>query len=116
MIMMSTWACLIIFALIIPLLFVFTPPRHPREIPSVPFWVTLLPVLFDVDQQQIFEQYIATRLYRHGAIKLFFAGQWNIIVERPEFISEVLKREQIYNKSGNQKKIPHSVLADFLGE
>ncbi|KAF4766472.1 hypothetical protein HAV15_010488 [Penicillium sp. str.  len=112
--MMSTWAFLIIFALIIPLLFLFTPPRHPREIPSVPFWVTLLPVLFDIDQQQIFEQYIATRLYRHGAIKLFFAGQWNIIVERPEFISEVLKREQIYNKSGNQKKIPHSVLADFL--
>ena len=114
--MMSAWVLLVIVALIILLLFVLIPPRNPREIPSVPFWVTLLPILFDIDQQQIFEQYIATPLYKHGAIKVFFGGQWNIIVERPEYISEVLKREQIYNKSGNQKKIPHSILADFLGK
>ena len=114
--MMSTWVLLVIVALIILFLFVLTPPRHPHEIRSAPFWVTLLPILFDIDQQQIFEQYIAAPLYEHGAIKVFFGGRWNIIVERPEYISEVLKREQIYNKSGNQKKIPHSVLADFLGE
>ncbi|CAG7922179.1 unnamed protein product [Penicillium olsonii] len=113
--MMTTCVLLVIVALIILFLFVLTPPRNPHEIRSAPFWVTLLPILFDIDQQQIFEQYIAAPLYEHGAIKVFFGGRWNIIVERPEYISEVLKREQIYNKSGNQKKIPHSVLADFLG-
>lgn len=113
--MMSTLIVLVVITLIIPLVFVLRPPWHPRQIPSVPFWITLLPLFFEIDQQQIFKQYIAGPLYEHGAIKIFFGGRWNVIIQRPAFISEVLKKEQIYNKSGNQKKIPHSVLAEFLG-
>lgn len=96
--------------------YILTPPLHPRRIPAAPFWITLLPLFYDLDQEDIFRQYIAAPLYTHGAIKIFFGGQWNVILQRAPYVSEVFKKEQIYHKSGNQKKIPHSLLAEFLGQ
>lgn len=97
--------------------FVFLlPPRHPKSIPAVPFWVALLPFFKDVDQSDIFRKYIEEPLRTHGAIKLFFGAQWNVLVHRPSFLVEIFRDEDLYQKSGNQKKIPHSVLAAFLGK
>ncbi|KAK3900200.1 cytochrome P450-DIT2 [Staphylotrichum tortipilum] len=92
------------------------PPKYPTNIPAVPFWVALIPFFKDVDQSDIFRAYIEQPLRTHGAVKLFFAGQWNILVHKPSYVAEILKDDHIYEKSGNQKKIPHSVLAEFLGE
>ncbi|WEW54883.1 cytochrome P450-dit2 [Emydomyces testavorans] len=95
---------------------VFFPPHHPRNIPSVPFWVTLLPLFFDVDQEETYRKYIQKPLQKHGAIKIFFGGQWNLLIQRSSYMNEIFKNEEIYQKSGNQKKIPHSVFAEFLGD
>ncbi|KAJ2901403.1 hypothetical protein MKZ38_001885 [Zalerion maritima] len=92
------------------------PPTHPRNIPAVPFWVVLLPFFFDVDQEETFKRYIQDPLLKHGAVKIFFGAQWNILVQRPEYVAQIFKNEDLYQKSGNQKKIPHSVLAEFLGD
>lgn len=92
------------------------PPQQPYGVPAVPFWVSLLPLIKDVDQEEVFLHYIAPLLREKGAVKVFFAGQWNVLVQRPSLVAEIFKREDIYHKSGNQKKIPHSVLAEFLGE
>lgn len=91
------------------------PPRYPENIPTIPFWVALIPFFKDVDQSDIFRQYIDKPLRTHGAVKFFFAAQWNILVHKPSYIAEIFKDEDLYEKSGNQKKIPHSVLAQFLG-
>ncbi|RAL10132.1 cytochrome P450 [Aspergillus homomorphus CBS 101889] len=91
------------------------PPQQPYGVPTVPFWVSLLPLIKDVDQEEVFLHYIAPLLREKGAVKMFFGGQWNVLVQRPSLVLEMLKREDIYHKSGNQKKIPHSVLAEFLG-
>ncbi|KAK2589701.1 cytochrome P450-dit2, partial [Conoideocrella luteorostrata] len=92
------------------------PLREVRGIPTIPFWVALLSLVKDVDQQDLFTEYIDQPLRKHGAVKLFFAAQWNVLVHRPAYIAEIFKHENIYQKSGNQKKIPHSVLASFLGD
>lgn len=92
------------------------PPREPKHIPSVPFWVTLLPLFKDVDQQVIFNTYIRDGLQRHGAIKIFFGSQWNVLIQKPAFLTQIFKHEDQYQKRGNQKKIPGSVLASFLGD
>ncbi|KAK3291771.1 cytochrome P450 [Chaetomium fimeti] len=92
------------------------PPQYPHNVPAVPFWVALIPFFKDVDQSDIFRKYIEGPLHRHGAVKLFFGAQWNILVHRPSYLLEIFKHEDVYQKSGNQKKIPHSVLADFLGD
>lgn len=92
------------------------PPKHPANIPAVPFWVALIPFFKDVDQSDIFRKYIQQPLREYGAVKLFFGAQWNILVHRPSYLAEIFKDEDLYQKSGNQKKIPHSVLAEFLGD
>lgn len=95
--------------------FFLIPPKYPQNIPAIPFWVALIPFFKDVDQSDIFRKYIDKPLRTHGAVKLFFGAQWNILVHRPSYVTEIFRNEDIYQKSGNQKKIPHSVLAYFLG-
>jgi hypothetical protein len=92
------------------------PPKHPQNIPAVPFWVTLIPFIADVDQEETYRKYLEKPLQKYGAVKIFFGARWNILVQRSSYIAEVFKDEDAFEKSGNQKKIPHSVLADFLGQ
>ena len=92
------------------------PPKHPQGIPAVPFWVTLIPFFKDVDQSEIFGKYIEEPIRIHGAVKLFFAARWNVLVHRPRYLAEIFKHGGVYEKSGNHKKIAHSVLAEFLGD
>jgi cytochrome P450 len=97
--------------------YVFTPPRQfPKDIPTIPFYYALLPLFFDVDQAENYKRYLKDPLAKHGAVKIFFGGQWNILVTKPEYISEVLRHEDVYAKSGNNVKIPHSVIAAYTGE
>ncbi|KAF2819794.1 putative cytochrome P450 [Ophiobolus disseminans] len=97
--------------------YLFTPPRHfPKNIPTIPFYYALLPLFFDVDQAENYKKYLKEPLAKYGAVKIFFGGQWNILVTRPSYISEVLRHEDIYAKSGNNVKIPHSVIAAYTGE
>lgn len=92
------------------------PPKEPRGIPVIPFWVALIPLFKDVDQQDMFDKYIDKPLRTHGAVKMFFASKWNVLVHQPAYLNQVFKHENQYQKTGNHKKIPGSVLASFLGD
>ncbi len=99
------------------LVHLFTPPRDfPKDIPTIPFYYTLLPLIQNNDQVDLYRKYLERPLTEYGAVKLFFGGRWNILVRKPEYIAEVFKHEDIYAKSGNQKKIPHGVLAEYTGD
>ncbi|KAG5929784.1 hypothetical protein E4U53_002368 [Claviceps sorghi] len=87
-----------------------------RRVPTIPFWVALLPLVKDVDQQDTFNRYIKEPIRDHGAAKIFFAARWNLLVHRPSYIAEIFKHQDVYQKSGNQEKIPHSVLAALTGD
>lgn len=95
---------------------VFPPLNLPRSIPTVPFYVSLLPVFTSVDQEEIYNKYLREKLEKYGAVKLFFASRWNILVTRPEYLQTIFKNEELFAKSGNQKKTPYSVLADYTGD
>jgi cytochrome P450 len=105
----------VLFTLFLYLLFL-APPRYPVNIPAVPFWVTLLPFFYDVDQEETYQKYLEQPLREHGAVKIFFGARWNILVARPEFMQQVFRDEDLFKKSGNQEKIPHSVFAELLGD
>ncbi|KAL4792951.1 cytochrome P450 [Aspergillus venezuelensis] len=99
------------------LAYLFTPPSNfPKNIPTIPFYYTLLPLIKNNDQVDLYRQYLEKPLTEYGAVKLFFGGRWNILVRKPSYIAEVFKNEDVYAKSGNQKKIPHSVLAEYTGD
>ncbi|KAF2269136.1 putative cytochrome P450 [Lojkania enalia] len=107
----------VLFAVSSLAIYLFTPPRNfPKNIPTIPFYYALLPLIRDNDQAELFRQYLKEPLEKYGAVKLFFGGRWNILVCRPSYIVEVFKYEDIYTKSGNQIKIPHGVLAEYTGE
>ncbi|KAI9677068.1 MAG: cytochrome P450-dit2 [Caeruleum heppii] len=96
--------------------FLLPPKNFPRNIPTIPFYVSLLPFFFEVDQVETYKKYLKEPLEKHGAVKIFFASKWNILVERPEYVAEIFKHEDLYAKSGNQKKIPYSVIAEYTGD
>ncbi|KNG50525.1 Dit2 protein [Stemphylium lycopersici] len=107
----------VVFATVSFFIHLFTPPRDfPKDIPTIPFYYCLLPLFRDVDQAELYRQYLKEPLAKYGAVKLFFGGQWNILVTKPAYIGEIFKHEEMYAKSGNQVKIPHSVLAEYTGE
>ena len=102
--------CYVTYAWLVP------PRSFPRNIPTIPFYVSLIPLFKDVDQEDVYRKYFEEPLQKYGAVKVFFGSRWNILVQRPSFVAEVFKYEDIYAKSGNQKKIPYSVLAEYTGD
>lgn len=96
--------------------FVFPPWNFPKNIPTIPFYVIFLPSILNIDQVQMYELYLRKPLEKYGAAKLFFGSRWNIIVSRPQLLAQIFKDEDTFAKSGNQKKIPHSVIASYTGD
>jgi cytochrome P450 len=75
------------------------------------YWVRPLCLISSLTRLRTFRP-----LAKYGAVKIFFAGQWNVLVTKPALVTEVLRHEDIYAKSGNNAKIPHSVIAAYTGE
>ncbi|KAL9116885.1 MAG: hypothetical protein Q9187_006583, partial [Circinaria calcarea] len=92
------------------------PRRFPKQLPTIPFYVSLLPFFKTVDQSETYRRYLERPLAEHGAVKIFFGARWNILITRPDYVAEMFKDEDTYAKCGNQKKIPNSVLAEYTGD
>lgn len=101
---------LIYYTLLIP------PSNFPKNIPTIPFYFTLIPLFRTVDQEDLYHKFLEKPLKKYGAVKIFYGSRWNVLLQRPELLAEVFKYEDIYAKSGNQQKIPYSVLAEYMGD
>ncbi|CAN3479434.1 cytochrome P450-Dit2p [Diutina catenulata] len=95
---------------------VLPPSDFPKTIPTIPFYVTMLPLFIKLDQTQIYNQYIRDKIEKYGAVNIYFASRWNVLVSKPELLLQVFKDEDTFAKSGNQIKIPYSVLAAYTGD
>ena len=67
-------------------------------------------------QDEIYERWLREPLEKHGAVKIWFAGRWSILVTRAEYLTDMFRHEQTYAKAGSQKKIPWSVIAELVGD
>ncbi|KAI8625964.1 Dit2 protein [Xylariaceae sp. FL1651] len=93
------------------------PPAHfPKNIPTIPFYYTLLPLFKEVDQEELYHKYLERPLTERGAVKIFFGGHWNVLITRPAYMAQVLKHDEDFPKAGNHVKNPHSILALYTGE
>jgi cytochrome P450 len=92
------------------------PPHFPKNIPTIPFYYTLIPLFKDVDQERLWHKYLRKPLAEHGAVKIYFGGAWNVLITRPAYINQVFKHDNIFQKAGNNVKNPHSILALYTGE
>lgn len=92
------------------------PSNFPKNIPAVPIHLSLIGLWSDMGQDEIYDRWLRQPLEKYGAVKIWFAGRWNILMTRPEYLSDMLKREDVFAKAGSQKKIPWSVMASLVGD
>ncbi|KAG2735934.1 hypothetical protein G9P44_000024 [Scheffersomyces stipitis] len=109
-------SALIVGVLLIVKSIILPPSNFPKSIPTIPFYVSFLGAYTSMDQEEIYNYYMREKLEKYGAAKLYFASRWNIVIIEPELLLQLFKNENIYAKSGNQEKIPYSVLAQYTGE
>jgi len=92
------------------------PSDFPKNIPSVPIYVSLVALWSDMGQDESYDRWLRKPLEKYGAVKIWFAGRWNILVTRPDLLTDMFRNEDIYAKAGSQKKIPWSVMASLVGD
>lgn len=92
------------------------PSDMPKNIPTVPIYISLLGLWSDMGQDDIFDRWLREPLERYGAVKIWFAGRWNVLATRPRYLVDMFRHEDIYAKAGSQKKIPWSVIAALVGD
>ncbi|RPA80015.1 cytochrome P450 [Ascobolus immersus RN42] len=92
------------------------PSDFPTNLPVIPLYFSLLGYLTDRGQDELYNQYLRDPLNEFGAVIIFFGSRWNILVQRPSYLAEIFKNSGEYAKSGNQKKIPYSVVAALTGD
>ncbi|KAM9909034.1 hypothetical protein OXX69_005817 [Metschnikowia pulcherrima] len=95
---------------------VLPPSNFPRNIPTIPFYVVFIPIFTDWDQEKTFKRFFRAKLEKHGAVKVYFASKWNVLVTRPEYVAQVLRNNEVFEKSGNSEKIPFAVTSEYLGD
>ena len=100
----------IVFKVVLP------PLNYPRNIPTIPFYVIFLPSIYLIDQTKLYDLYIRESMEKYGAVKIFFGSRWNILVSKPDYLKQIFKDEETFAKSGNQKKIPYSLIAAYTGD
>ena len=96
--------------------YIHIPSNMPKNIPRVPIYVSLLGLWSDMGQDEIYARWLAKPLEDYGAVKIWFAGRWNVLTTRPEYLTDMFRNEDIYAKAGSQIKIPWSVIASLVGD
>jgi len=96
--------------------YVRIPSSLPKQIPSVPIYVSLIGLWSDMGQDEIYDRWLREKMEKYGAVKIWFAGRWNILATRPDILTQIFRNEDIYMKAGSQKKIPWSVIAKLVGD
>ncbi|KAA8651961.1 cytochrome P450 monooxygenase xanG [Aspergillus tanneri] len=89
---------------------------HHSAIPTVPFWITLYDMCRGVGRTEFYETRLRPRLDEHGAVWMWNAGRWVVLVTKPEYLAHVFRHEKTVSKAGFVRKVPWGVLARLFGE
>ncbi|KAL8715431.1 MAG: hypothetical protein Q9220_000765 [cf. Caloplaca sp. 1 TL-2023] len=95
---------------------IHVPFNLPKDLPTVPIYVSLLGLWSKLGQDEIYDRWLRKSLEEHGVVRFWFAGQWSLLVTKPQYLKDLFRNEQVYAKAGNHKKIPGTVMANLLGD
>jgi len=96
--------------------YIHIPWDFPRHLPVIPIYISLIGLYNDMGQDEVYERWYRKPLEKHGAVIVWFAGRWSILVTRPKYLTEIFRNEDLYAKAGSQVKIPWSVIASLVGD
>lgn len=92
-------------------------PWHiPRTLPQIPLYVSFLELWYNLGHSEVYDRWIREPMEKHGAVVTWISGQWHIVLGRPDLLIEVFKNYEMYEKGGNQVRIPKTVLGKFVGD
>ncbi|PLB49960.1 putative sporulation-specific N-formyltyrosine oxidase Dit2 [Aspergillus steynii IBT 23096] len=100
----------LVFLLITP----FAPKR--TSIPAVPLWVSLYDACRGVSRLQFYKTRLQPLLDRHGAVFVWNAGRWTVLVTKPEYLMRMFRNEATVAKGGFYRKVPWGSFAMLFGE
>jgi unspecific monooxygenase len=109
-------AAAIPLTLLLSLAYYLHVPWDLPPLPKIPFYVSILGLWSSMGQDEIYERWLRKPLESHGAVLIWFAGRWSILVTRPDLLTDMFRNEDVYAKAGSQKKIPWSVIATLVGD
>ncbi|KAE8151322.1 putative sporulation-specific N-formyltyrosine oxidase Dit2 [Aspergillus avenaceus] len=102
--------------LILPLLLLLNPTSKRSSIPAVPFWVSLYDTCRGVSRLQFYKTRLQPLLDRHGAVYVWNAGRWTVLVTKPEYLLRMFRNETVVAKGGFYRKVPWGSFAMLFGE
>ncbi|CAI7618293.1 unnamed protein product [Penicillium pancosmium] len=92
------------------------PHDMPQNIPTIPIYISIMGLWSNMGQDDIYDKWLRPKLEKYGAVKIWFAGRWNVLATRPLLLVDMFRHEDVYAKAGSQKKIPWSVIASLVGD
>ncbi|KAJ5715789.1 Cytochrome monooxygenase xanG [Penicillium malachiteum] len=116
----STWVkgalILLLTVAIVLYWYIRVPGDMPKNIPKVPIYISLIGLWSDMGQDTIYDRWLREPLEKYGAVQIWFAGRWNVLATKPQYLVDMFRHEDVYAKAGSQKKIPWSVIAALVGD
>lgn len=112
-----TYAAVVVLVIVLLLYnYIRIPGNMPKNIPHVPIYISLIGLWSSMGQDEIYDRWLRQPLEKYGAVKIWFAGRWSVLVTRPDLLTDMMRNEDIYAKAGSQKKIPWSVISSLVGD
>ncbi|KAI9368925.1 cytochrome P450 [Aspergillus egyptiacus] len=96
----------------------FIPPSASKRgpVPAVPFWTSFYDVCRGVSRLQFYKTRLQPLLDKYGAVYVWNAGRWTVMVTKPEYLLRMFRNEDIVAKGGFYRKIPWGSFAMLFGE
>ncbi|KAK2798375.1 hypothetical protein FQN51_007775 [Onygenales sp. PD_10] len=91
------------------------PSNFPKNIPSLPFYVSLLGIWVRAGHAEIYDRWVREPVEKYGAVNLWYGGRWNVLVAKPEYLNDLFKNDSTYVKAGNAFKVPWALSGVHLG-
>ena len=107
---------LVLLSAIILLLYrLYVPYYLPRNIPTIPLWVTLYDAWRGIPRAKFYDIRVRKHMETYGAVNLWHLGRWTVLVTKPELVSQIFRHNDTFVKGGNIKKIPNGAAARLFG-
>jgi xanthocillin biosynthesis cytochrome P450 monooxygenase len=79
------------------------PSDMPKTTATIPIYVFLLGLWSNIGQDEIYNRLLREPLERYGAVKIWFAGRWSILVTKSEYLTDMFRNEESIRKQEVRK-------------
>ncbi|KAF9895318.1 cytochrome P450-dit2 [Aspergillus nanangensis] len=91
-------------------------PQKCKGLPTIPLYTSVWEVCRGAGQVGLYNNRVRPVIEKHGAVNFWNAGQWTVLVTKPQYLNQIFRNEDVIAKAGFYKKVPGLELAHLFGE